>query len=130
MLFWRIWAAFLGAALMLGESIRSWGQGRSLLFVLDDFFIGIPLVVTAVLMARPTIARACAFCAAWAATAGALYGSFFGKLVDLSNPAASNIEIRLLTCLIGVAFVTSLVGLVASVRLARRAVQEGNAELQ
>jgi hypothetical protein len=130
MLFWRIWAVVLGASLMIGETIRSWGQGRNLLFVLDDFFIGIPLVVTGLLMARPTIARACAFCAALAATAGALYGSFFGKLVDLSNPAASNIEIRVLTGLIGVAFVASLVGLVASIRLARRAVQGSSADVQ
>ena len=130
MLFWRIWALLLGAALMIGETIRSWGQGRNLLFVLDDFFIGIPLVVTALLMARPTIARACAFSAALAATAGALYGSFFGKLVDLSRPADSNIEIRVLTCLIGVAFVASLVGVVASIRLARQAVQGSSAEVQ
>lgn len=120
MLFWRIWAALLGSSLMIGEMIRSWGQGRHPLFVLDDFFIGIPLLVTAVLMARPTLARACAFSAAFAASAGMLYGSFFGKLIDLSNPAESNIEIRLLTGLIGLAFAASLVGLVASIQLAGR----------
>ena len=118
MTFWRIWAALLGASLMMGESIRSWGQGRNLLFVVDDFLIGIPLVVTAILMRNPTPARRCAFSAAFAATAGMLYGSFFGKLIDLSDPAESNIEIRLLTSLIGLAFVSSLVGLFASIRLA------------
>ena len=121
MMFWRIWAALLGSSLMIGETIRSWGQGRNLLFVLDDFCVGIPLVVTAVLMANPTPARWCAFSASYAATAGMLYGSFFGKLVDLSEPASSNIEIHLLTGLIGTAFVSSLIGLIASVYMSGRA---------
>jgi len=120
MTFWRGWAALLGSSLMIGETIRSWDQGRNLLFVLDDFMIGIPLVVTAVLMSKPTIARACAFAASFAATAGMLYGSFFGKLIDLSDPASSNIEIHLLTSLIGAAFISALAGLVASIRLADR----------
>lgn len=118
MTFWRIWAAILGSSLMIGETIRSWGQGRNLLFVFDDFCVGIPLVVTAMLMGKPTVARWCAFCASYAAAAGMLYGSFFGKLVDLSDPAESNIEIRLLTGLIGAAFVSSLIGLIAGVRMA------------
>lgn len=121
MMFWRVWAALLGSSLMIGETIRSWGQGRNPLFVLDDFVIGIPLVVVAVMMGRPTPARWCALAASFAAAAGMLYGSFFGKLVDLSNPASSNIEIRLLTALIGLAFLSSIVGVVASVRLASRA---------
>ena len=119
MLLWRILAMLLGTSLMIGELIRSWGQGRHPLYVLDDFFIGIPLVVTALLMARPTPARACAFSAAFAATAGMLYPSFFGKLLEPSNPVASNVEIQLLTTVIGIAFAVSLVGLVASIRLAR-----------
>ena len=120
MTFLRVWAVLLGASLMIGATIRSWGQGRNLLFVLDDFLIGIPLVVTALLMRRPTPARWCAFAAAFAATAGMLYGSFFGKLIDLSSPASSNIEIRLLTGLIGLAFVSSLIGLVGAIRVASR----------
>lgn len=121
MAFLRVWAALLGASLMIGETIRSWGQGRNLLFVLDDFVIGIPLVVTAILMGSPTPARFCAFAASFAAAAGMLYGSFFAKLVDLSNPASSNIEIRLLTGLIGLAFASSLVGLIASIRMSPKA---------
>ena len=120
MTFWRVWAALLGSSLMIGELIRSWGQGRNLLFVLDDFFIGIPLLLTAYLMGKPNFARHCAFSAAFAATAGMLYGSFFGKLIDLTGPASSNIEIKLLTTLIGMAFVSSLLGLLASIHLANK----------
>ena len=117
--FWRIWAVVLGSSLMIGELIRSWGQGRNVLFVVDDFLIGLPLVGTAILMAKPSILRRCAFSASFAASAGMLYGSFFGKLVDLSRPASSNIEVGLLTALIGMAFASSLLGLVASLHLAR-----------
>ena len=119
MLFWRTWAAVLGASLMLGETIRSWGQDRNLLFVLDDFFVGVPLVATAIWMGRPSGVRRCAFSASFAATAGMMYGSFFGKLFDPSRPVSSNIETGFLTALIGLAFASSLVGLVASLRLAR-----------
>ncbi len=120
MTFWRFWAALLGSSLMIGETVRSRGQGRNLLFVLDDFFIGIPLVVTAILMAKPRMARRCVFFASFAASAGMLYGSFFGKLVDLSKPASSNIEIGLLPSLNGLAFASSLIGLGASLRAAGR----------
>jgi hypothetical protein len=116
MKFWRVWAILLGLSLMIGETIRSWGQGRNPLFVLDDFFVGLPLVVTAILMAQPSIPRLCAFSSSFAASAGMLYGSFFGKLTDLSNPASSNIEIRLLTALIGLAFLASILGIVGSIR--------------
>jgi hypothetical protein len=121
MIYWRIVAVTLGLALMAGETIRSCGQGRNLLFVLDDFAIGIPLVVTAIMVGRPSPGRCCAFSAAWAATAGALYGSFFSKVVDPASPMHSNIAVGLLTTLIGVAFAVSIAGTVASVALSRRA---------
>jgi hypothetical protein len=118
MVVWRILAALLGASLMIGETIRSWGMGRPLVFVLDDFCIGIPLVVTALLMAKDTKPRRVAFAGAWGAAAGMLYGSFFGKLVEQDAvAAATNIPFHTLTALIGVAFVVSLAGLVASVVL-------------
>ena len=121
-MFWRIWGALLGSSLMIGETIRSWGQGRNPLFVLDDFCIGVPLVVTAWLMGQPTPARARAFAASFAASAGMLYGSFFGKLVDLVEGGAgefsSNIGGQFLTVLIGLAFFSSLLGLWFAVRAA------------
>lgn len=114
--FLRWWAILLGTSLMIGEAIRSWGQDRHWLFVIDDFVIGIPLVVTGLLVATPTVSRRAAFSAAWAAVAGMTYGSFFGKLLDWSDAADStNIDIGLLTALIGAVFISSLVGLVGSI---------------
>ncbi len=122
--FWRLLAALLGASLMVGETIRSFGQGRHPMFVLDDFFIGGGLVAAALLMAKPTPTRCCAFSAAFGAASGMLYGSFFGKLFDPSRPLMSNIDSRLLTALIGLAFTGSLVGLAASLRMANRLLVE------
>ncbi|MEQ8267402.1 MAG: hypothetical protein RH982_09410 [Parvibaculum sp.] len=122
MIFWRWIAGILGASLMIGETIRSWGMGRPFLFVADDFFIGIPLVATALLMERDTMARRAAFAGAWGATAGMLYPSFFGKLIEPTEAAAAttNIPFDFLTTIIGIAFATALAGLVASVALKQR----------
>jgi len=121
MLFWRIMAALLGSTLMIGELIRSWGQGRPLVFVLDDFCIGIPLVVTALLMAKDTKPRRAAFAGAWGATAGMLYPSFFGKLIEQDAvAAATNIPFHTLTVILGVLFALSIGGLIASVTLKTR----------
>ncbi|MBX3493059.1 MAG: hypothetical protein KF899_08870 [Parvibaculum sp.] len=123
MIYWRCLAIFLGLLLMGGELYRSWGMGRPLMFVLDDFFIGIPLVVTALLMTRDTFARRAAFAGAWGATAGMLYPSFFGKLIAPTpeGVATTNIPFDLLTVIIGVIFALSLAGLAASVALKQRA---------
>ena len=120
MMFWRVWAALLGSSLIIGETIRSWGQGRNLLFVIDDYLIGVPLVLMAVLMAKPTITKYSAFAASYAATAGMLYGSFFGKLVNPDRPMSSNIEGGFLTFLIGLAFVSAIAGLAASLYMASK----------
>lgn len=115
--FLRWWAVLQGAGLIIGESIRSWGQGRHPLFVLDDFFIGIPLLLTAWLMGAPTPMRRAAFSAAFAASAGMLYGSFFGKLLEPSADHSSSFDVGFLTFLIGLAFVSALVSLALSLRL-------------
>ena len=112
--FLRYWAALIGTGLMVGETIRSWGAGRHWINVADDFFIGLPMVITALLLSRHTLARRCAFSAAWAAVAGMTYHSFFGKLLDPASTNAGNIPVDLLTWLIGSVFLSSLVGLVLS----------------
>ena len=82
--------------------------------------IGIPLVAAALIMSNPNPARHAVLTASFAATAGMLYGSFFGKLVDLDAPASTNIEIGVLTALIGMAFVSSVIGMINSIYLSGR----------
>ena len=96
---------------MVGESIRSWGQNRHFLAIIDDFFVGTALVLAAVLLYRQTVLRYCAMCSAFAATAGLLYGSFTSKLLAPRNNFSSNIDNSILTWLIGLALFVSVVGL-------------------
>ncbi len=96
---------------MIGEAIRSWGVGRPIMFVLDDFFMGGLLFVGALLIAKPNRLRWGVFIAGWASCAGMLYGSFFGKVFDPASANSGNLDLGLLTWLIGLAFVVSLVGL-------------------
>ena len=111
----RILGAGLALSLMIGEAIRSWGVGRPIMFVLDDFFMGGLLLLGAILMAKPTLSRWAVFVAGWGSCAGMLYGSFFGKVFDPASSNSGNIDLGVLTALIGVAFVVSLVGLAASI---------------
>ncbi|MEM7779515.1 MAG: hypothetical protein AAF697_03875 [Pseudomonadota bacterium] len=111
----RFFGAGLALSLMIGETIRSWGVGRPIMFVLDDFFMGGLLLLGAVLMARPTLTRWAIFVAGWGACAGMLYGSFFGKVFDPASSNAGNFDLELLTGLIGLAFVVSLLGLAGSI---------------
>jgi hypothetical protein len=107
-----------GGALVLGETLRSWGQGRPLPFVLDDFLIGGGVIAAALWFRPDDLRRRAAFAAAWGANAGGLYGSFFGKL--LAEPGAdfhTNIPGGLLTALIGLAFFTSIACMVATIAL-------------
>ncbi|MEL6529637.1 MAG: hypothetical protein AAGK01_07320 [Pseudomonadota bacterium] len=107
----RILGAGLALSLMIGELIRSWGAGRPIMFVLDDFFMGGLLLIGAILMAKPTRIRWGVFVAGWASCAGMMYGSFFGKVFDPASANSGNLDLGLLTALIGVGFAVSLVGL-------------------
>ena len=106
---------FLGCALalslMIGELVRSSGAGRPVMFVLDDFFMGGLLLVGAILMGRPNRLRWGIFVAGWASCAGMLYGSFFNKVLAPASENGGNLDLGLLTWLIGAAFATSLMGL-------------------
>jgi hypothetical protein len=107
-----------GAGLMLGETLRSWGQGRPLAFVLDDFWIGGGVLLAALAFRPESLRRRAAFAAAWGANAGMLYPSFFEKL--LAPPGAdfhTNYSGQVLTALIGLAFATSVACAIATIAL-------------
>ncbi|XBQ16662.1 MAG: hypothetical protein ABL308_02035 [Oceanicaulis sp.] len=113
MVFLRIIGIGLGASLIVGEALRSWGQDRPLVFVVDDFLFGGALVIAAWFARTGAPVRLRALAAAFAGCAGLLYSSFFTKLVGPPGHS-SNIDETVLTALVGAAFVTSVIGLVAS----------------
>ena len=117
----RIAAVILALSLMVGEAWRSWGAGRPFVFVIDDFIMGVLLIFGAVAVAKDTFARRALFASAWGYTAGQLYTSFFSKVVHPEQVNAGNWSLDILTLLLGVAFVTSVIGMIASFVLPQRA---------
>jgi hypothetical protein len=107
-----------GTLLVVGEMLRSWGQGRPLAFVLDDVWIGGGVIAASLWFRAGDLHRRAALAAAWGANVGGLYPSFFGKL--LAPPGAdfhTNYSADLLTALIGLALFGSLGCMVATIVL-------------
>ena len=117
----RIIAVVLALSLMTGEAIRSWGQDRPLVFVIDDFLIGTFLIAGALAFAKDTPPRRATFAAAWGVAAGMLYPSFFGKVFpDAGANFHTNINADVLTILIGIAFATAVIAMFATIALPNR----------
>ena len=116
----RIWAILLALSLMIGELWRSWGAGRPLAFVFDDQIMGAMLIAAAILLSKDTTRRRAFFAAAWGVNAGMLYGSFFGKVFAPQETNAGNWDLGILTILVGVAFASSVIGMILSITIPRK----------
>jgi len=112
----RVLAVVLAFVLAAGETLRSWGAGRPWFSVADDYFMAVLLVVAAV-RDGPAL-----LCGGFGFASGMLYGSFFGHVEALSRHEVDpgNIPQSCLTEVIGVLFVSALVGFGLSVREAVR----------
>ncbi len=117
MLFLRIIAAIQALSLIIGETWRSWGAGRHIAFVVDDYWIGGLLLLGAWMMRTDSLRNRALFAAGWGANAGMIYGSFFGKLIEPSSSNPGNFDMGLLTALLGLAFFTSVAGMIAAILL-------------
>ncbi|MEQ9436814.1 hypothetical protein [Hyphomonas sp.] len=115
MRFLRIWAIVLALSLIIGEAYRSWGAGRPVMFWMDDMMMGAMLIAAAILVRTDTLRRRAFFAAAWGVNAGMLYPSFFGKLLTPEKANPGNFDLALLTVLVGLAFVSALIGMVLAI---------------
>lgn len=113
----RYISIFLALVLIGGEMWRSYGDGRHIMFKLDDVFAGAFMIYAALNFTSDTPARRAIFAAAWGAAAGMLYGSFFGKLLGGYPINSGNWNAGFLTLAVGVAFVGSLIGLVLAIKM-------------
>ena len=111
----RIVAILLGIALMLGESWRSFGHDRPLVFLLDDQIAGLMLIVSAYFMSKDTTRRRASFAAAWAVTAGMLYQGFFGKILSPETIDPGSFTAGQLVLLSGIALLISIIGAVVAI---------------
>lgn len=117
MLILRAIAVIQSLGLILGETWRSWGAGRHWLFVVDDYWVSALLLLGAWAMKTDSIRNRALFAAGWGAHAGMLYGSFFGKLIEPASTNAGNFDVGVLTWLVGLAWVTAVIGMIASIVL-------------
>lgn len=116
----RVLAVALALALMVGELWRSWGADRELISVVDDQIMGALLLAGAWVMKRDTVRARALFASAWGFNAGLLCSSFVVKLVAPEKTNAGNWNMLVVTVLVGLAFATSVVGMVGSVTIPLR----------
>jgi hypothetical protein len=113
----RTLAVLLGLSLIIGEAYRSWGAGRPIAFWMDDMLMGGLIIAAAIAVGKETWARRAFFTGAWGVNTGMLYGSFFGKVFAPEAGDPGNFDLGLLTMLVGLAFVTAIIGFVASLMM-------------
>ena len=104
---------------MIGEIVRSFGKDRNLLFIMDDFIFGGILLFGGVLTLKRKKLGLPILIAGWASCFGMTYGSFFSKIIEPKN-LNSNINNDFLIFLIGLAFVSSIIGLIWSINLNKK----------
>lgn len=113
----RYFTIALGLLNMLGEFYRSVGDGRHIMFVLDDTFLGLALILSALWFTKDTPPRRAFFAASWGAAAGGVYGSFFSKLLSDGPINSGNLNPTFLTAFLGVLFAISILGVILAIRL-------------
>jgi len=113
----RYFTIALGLLNMLGEFYRSVGDGRHIMFVLDDTFLGLALIFSALWFTKDTPPRRAFFAASWGAAAGGIYGSFFSKLLSETPINSGNLNPTFLTTILGVLFAISILGVILAIRL-------------
>lgn len=111
----RILGVSYGLSIILGEILRSWGVGRNWAWILDDFVVGLPLIVSAILVGHPNPRRRLAFSASWAANAAMVYSSFFQKLLEPERTEPGNATAEALLYGAGFALVQCVICTLASI---------------
>lgn len=106
---------FLASVNIIGELYRSWGDGRNIVWVLDDVLAGIFLIVAAMLFTRDTKARRAGFAAAWGVGLGMIYGSFFSSLFDGADFNSGNLDWQFLLAVKAFIFLLCIFGVYAAI---------------
>jgi len=107
----------LAVLIMVGEVYRSVGDGRPVMFVLDDVFLGLAMFFSALFFTKDTLPKRAFFAASWGAAAGGVYGSFFSKLLADNPINSGNLDPTFLTSFLGVFFAISVLGVILAIRL-------------
>lgn len=108
---------FLASFNILGEIYRSWGDGRNIIWVLDDVFAGVFLIAAAVAFTHDTPSRRAFFASAWGASLGMIYGSFFSSLLGGAEFNSGNLDWQFLIGVKAFIFILCIIGVVVAIRL-------------
>jgi hypothetical protein len=115
----------LAGALVIIETYRSWGVGRPVLTVVDDYVGAALLTWAAWLMSRPSELARRIVVAVWGVICGLSLCNFSIKILMPDRMTPGNLPPALLQALVGAVFVLSLMALVATVLLPRARPREG-----
>ncbi len=113
----RLITIILASTNILGEFYRSWGDGRHIIWILDDVFSGLFLIFAAATFTSDTPARRALFAAAWGVGLGMIYPSFFASLFEGSGFNSGNLNWQFLLAVKAFIFLLCIVGVIASIRL-------------
>lgn len=105
-------SVIFGCLVVIGETYRRFGDFGHWSRWMDDYIIGLSLIVPAIIILNGKNQGIKFLIAGWGFASGLLYGSFFSKWLDIENIKQSNIESDLLIRLIGLGLLTSLFGLI------------------
>jgi len=117
-------ALFVGVA----EVVRNWGDWGFWPFWLVDYIAATLLIWGWHTARRRKPGAASLLAGAWGFTCAMFYMSFFGHLEDLERPDHGPLAPRPLTAIIGILFGLTVLGLVSSIRNARRDVTPNGTE--
>lgn len=107
----------LALLIMFGEIYRSWGDGRNIIWVLDDVLAGLYMIIAALMFRRDTPTLRALFASSWGVAVGMLYMSFFSSLLAPEALNAGNLNKNFLITVKGICFALSFVGLTAAILL-------------
>lgn len=107
----------LALIIMVGEIWRSWGDGRNIIWVLDDVLAGFYMIVAAIMFKRDAPTLRALFASSWGVAVGMLYMSFFSSLLAPEALNAGNFNKDFLITAKGICFALSFIGLAAAILL-------------
>lgn len=110
-------AIVMAMFVMIGELYRSWGDGRHIIWVLDDIFAGLFMLYAAAAFTDDTPVRRAVFAGAWGVAVGMLYMSFFSSFLSPDTTNSGNLDLKLLIAAKGVLFAGSIACLILSIKL-------------
>jgi multisubunit Na+/H+ antiporter MnhB subunit len=104
-------AIVFGLIIISTETYRRYGDFGHWSRWMDDYLIGLFLIIPAILVLKGHKFSISLLIAGWAFSSGLLYGSFFSKVIDVENIKQSNIPTATLIDLIGIALFVSVASL-------------------